>query len=146
MARHRFEVLLVDDDANDVRVAMRAFQRHGMEKNVMVARDGAEAFDYLLGEDAALNGERRLVPKVIFLDIKMPKVDGFRLLTDLRANDRTREVPVVVVTSSDREVDVKKSYRLGANSFVVKQFDAANPGEYLVSIARYWLELNREAR
>ena len=146
MARHRFEVLVVDDDSNDVTVAMRAFRRHGMEQNVTVARDGAEAHEYLLGEDTALNGERRLLPKVIFLDLKMPKVDGFSLLADLRSNERTREVPVVVVTSSDREVDVKESYRLGANSFVVKKFDAARPGEYLVDIAHYWLELNRAVR
>jgi two-component system response regulator len=146
MARHRFEVLIVDDDPNDLMVAMRAFRRHGMEQSVMMTHDGAEAFEYLLGEDAALNGERRLVPKVIFLDLKMPKIDGFKLLEELRANERTRDVPVVIVTSSDREVDVKECYRLGANSFVVKQFDPNKPGEYLVEIARYWLDLNRAAR
>ena len=110
----------------------------------MVARDGAEAHEYLLGEDAALNGERRLVPKVIFLDLKMPQ--GRRLQAARRTCAQTsarREVPVVIVTSSDREVDVKESYRLGANSFVVKQFDPDKPGEYLVDIARYWLDLNR---
>jgi two-component system response regulator len=146
MARQKFDVLLVEDDSNDATVAMRAFERNGLSQHVKLVRDGAEAHDYLLGEDAALNGERRLIPRVIFLDLKMPKVDGLDLLEQLRSNERTRSVPVVIVTSSDREVDVKEAYRLGANSFVVKQFDLAKPGEYLVAIARYWLDLNRAAR
>jgi CheY-like chemotaxis protein len=137
--------LLVEDDSNDAMVAMRAFRRHGLDQRVKLVRDGVEAHEYLLGEDAALNGERRLVPRVIFLDLKMPKLDGLDLLGMLRASERTREIPVVVVTSSDREGDVKDAYRLGANSFVVKQFDPANPGEYLVDVAHYWLDFNREA-
>ena len=146
MARQRFEVLLVEDDGNDAMVAMRAFARHGMEQHVKLVNDGAEAHDYLLGKDAALNGERRLVPRVIFLDLKMPKLDGLNLLELLRANDRTRSVPVVIVTSSDREDDVREAYRLGANSFVVKLFAADRPGEYLVTLAKYWLDFNRAAR
>jgi CheY-like chemotaxis protein len=101
--------LLVEDDSNDATVAMRAFQRHGLGERVKLVRDGAEAHEYLLGEDTAQNGERRLVPRVIFLDLKMPKVDGLSLLAKLRASERTREVPVVIVTSSNREVDVKES-------------------------------------
>ena len=146
MARPKFEVLLVEDDSNDALVAMRAFGRHGMEQNVKHVTDGAEAHDYLLGPDTAQNGERRLVPRVVFLDLKMPRIDGLELLQELRSHERTRDVPVVVVTSSDREVDVKQAYRLGANSFVVKQFDHANPGEYLVDIAHYWLDFNKDVR
>jgi two-component system, response regulator len=146
MARQRFEVLLVEDDANDAMVAMRAFARNGMAQHVKLVNDGAEAYEYLLGEDAALNGERRLVPRVIFLDLKMPKLDGLDLLERLRSNDRTRSVPVVIVTSSDRDADVKEAYRRGANSFVVKQFYAESPGEYLVALAHYWLDFNREVR
>jgi two-component system, response regulator len=143
MALRKLEILMVEDDSNDVSVALRAFRRHGMEDSVKVMHDGAEAYEFLLGEDNAVNGERRLVPKVIFLDLKMPKLDGLRLLRELRTHERTRDVPIVIVTSSDRESDVRESYRLGANSFVVKQFDSTNPGEYLVAIARYWLEMNR---
>jgi two-component system, response regulator len=143
MARQRFEVLLVEDDQNEVTVAMRAFRRNGLGDSVMVVKDGAEAYEYLLGEDAALNGARRLVPRVIFLDLRLPKIDGLELLRQLRASERTRDVPIVIVTSSDREVDVKEAYRLGANSFVVKQFDDTRPGEYLVDVAHYWLDLNR---
>ena len=146
MARPRYEVLLVEDDSNDASVAMRAFARHGMEQNVKLVNDGAEAHDYLLGPDTALNGERRLVPRVVFLDLKMPKVDGMALLAELRSHERTRDMPVVVVTSSDREVDVQSAYRHGANSFVVKQFDLHKPGEYLVDIAHYWLDFNRAVR
>jgi len=143
MARPRFEVLLVEDDVNDGLVAMRAFARHGMAQHVKLVIDGVEAQVYILGADAALNGERRLVPRVIFLDLKMPKLDGLNLLELLRSHDRTRSVPVVIVTSSDREDDVKEAYRLGANSFVVKKFDAERPGEYLVDLAHYWLDFNR---
>lgn len=143
MTTARREILLVEDDSNDVIVAMRAFRRHGLEDRVRVLRDGAEALEYLLGEDTALNGERRKVPKVIFLDLKMPKISGLELLARLRSNPRTHDVPVVIVTSSNREVDVEQSYRLGANSYVVKQFDLTRPGEYLIDMARYWLDLNR---
>jgi two-component system, response regulator len=146
MARQRFEILLVEDDLNEVAVAMRAFRRHGLAENVLVVGDGAEAHEYLLGPDTAVNGARRLVPRVIFLDLKIPKIGGLELLQQLRANERTRDVPIVIVTSSDREPDVKEAYRRGANSFVVKQFDHARPGEYLVDIAHYWLDLNRATR
>jgi two-component system, response regulator len=143
MMNRRREILLVEDDSNDVVVAMRAFRRHGIDNQVRVLRDGAEALDYLLGEDTAVNGERRRVPKVIFLDLKMPKIDGLELLERLRAHARTRDVPVVIVTSSSREVDIEEAYRRGANSYVVKQFDLGKPGEYLIDMARYWLDLNR---
>jgi CheY-like chemotaxis protein len=82
---------------------------------------------------------------VILLDLKMPRMDGREVLRELRANPRTRHIPVVVVSSSGRESDVRECYDLGANSFVVKEFDPARPGEYLVETARYWLETNEPA-
>jgi CheY-like chemotaxis protein len=142
MLDRRPEVLLVEDDSNDVTIALRAFRRHAMESRVKVMRDGAELVDYLLGLDAEPGACQ---PKVILLDLKMPRMDGREVLRELRANPRTRHIPVVVVSSSGRESDVRECYDLGANSFVVKEFDPARPGEYLVETARYWLETNEPA-
>ncbi len=139
------DVLLVEDNSNDVAVALRAFRRHAMESRVKVLRDGAEVVDYLFGNPDSL-ASPAFKPKVILLDLKMPRMDGRAVLRQLRSDERTRHIPVVVVSSSDRESDVRECYSLGANSFVVKQFDPMRPGEYLVDTARYWLETNETAR
>jgi len=131
------DVLLVDDDPNDVAVAMRAFRNHALEGRVRVFRDGAELLDYL-----AATATHPRAPKVILLDLKMPRLDGRAALRALRARSETRHVPVVVVSSSDRESDVRDCYELGANSFVVKQFNPTSPGAYLVETVRYWLDRN----
>lgn len=139
------ELLLVDDNPNDILVAMRAFRLHGLDHRVTVLRDGAAALDYLAGAGTAEPGEPPPLPKVILLDLRMPRVDGREVLRLLRSGERTRDVPIVVVSSSQAESDIRDCYELGANSFVVKSFDAKRPGEYLVDIARYWLTLNRVA-
>jgi CheY-like chemotaxis protein len=133
------DVLLVEDDSNDVAVALRALQRHSLGTRVKVLRDGAELLDYLE------QSERSDPPKLILLDLKMPRLDGRAALRELRTRDTTRHVPVVVVSSSSQQRDVRDCYELGANSFVVKQFDPYAPGEYLVSTVRYWLDMNEVA-
>jgi CheY-like chemotaxis protein len=130
------EVLLVEDDSNDIAVAMRAFERHALGEHVKVLRDGAELLDYLQ-EDG------RPAPRLILLDLKMPRLDGRAALRELRSRDATRHVPVVVISSSDQQRDVRDCYELGANSFVVKQFNPYAPGEYLVDTVRYWLDMNQ---
>ena len=144
----RKEIVLVEDNPADVAVALRALRRHRLEDHVVVLRDGEQALEYLLGDGSpgANGGPCGELPKVVFLDLKMPKVDGWEVLRELRADDRTRDLPVVVISASDRETDVRESYRLGANSFVQKRFDGASPGEFLAEAARYWLELNRTTR
>lgn len=139
MEDHKADVLLVEDDSNDVAVALRALQRHSLGTRVKVLRDGAELLDYL--EQC----ERRDPPKLILLDLKMPRLDGRAALRELRTRDTTRHVPVVVVSSSSQQRDVRDCYELGANSFVVKQFDPYAPGEYLVSTVKYWLDMNEVA-
>lgn len=140
MEERAAEVLLVDDDANDVAVAMRAFRKHSLDGRVRVFRDGAELIDYL----GALNLRVRR-PKLILLDLKMPRLDGRAALRELRSRSETRHIPVVVVSSSDQQADVRDCYELGANSFVVKQFNPMSPGTYLVDTVRYWLERNQVA-
>jgi len=136
------DLLLVDDDSNDVAVAMRAFRLHSMDQRVTILRDGAELLEYLLGGNSGVEIELPSVPKVILLDLKMPRLDGKAVLRALRSNPRTRNIPIVVVSWSDQEQDMHDCYALGANSFVVKRFDATRPGQYLIDAARYWLETN----
>jgi two-component system response regulator len=139
MVELRPDILLVEDDANDIAVAMRAFRRHALESRVQVFRDGVELLDYLLERDG--HGP----PKVILLDLKMPRLDGRAALRELRRHVTTQHIPVVVVSSSRQRNDVRECYELGANSFVVKQLDPLAPGEYLVDTVRYWLERNQAA-
>ena len=134
--RKSAEVLLVEDDSNDIAVAMRAFERHSLGEHVKVLRDGAELLEYL-------DGNGRPAPRLILLDLKMPRLDGRAALRELRSRDATRHVPVVVISSSDQQRDVRDCYELGANSFVVKQFNPYAPGEYLVDTVRYWLDMNQ---
>lgn len=139
-------ILLVEDDPTDVAVARRAFRKAALP-DLQVLRDGEEALSALHLDDHRPEEEQprsgSSLPSVIFLDLKMPKVDGFEVLREIRAAPHTRDIPVVVVSSSSREEDVRQAYRLGANSFLVKRFEGGRPGAFLVDAARYWLELNR---
>jgi two-component system response regulator len=132
--------LLVEDDANDIAVAMRAFRRHSLEGRVRVLRDGVELVDYLQTHDL-----RGRPPKVILLDLKMPRMDGRAALRELKGRPETRNIPVVMVSSSDQPIDVRECYELGANSFVVKQISPWSPGTYLVDTVRYWIDQNEVA-
>lgn len=136
-------ILLVEDDRDEVDVALRALRRAGVAAPVEVVRDGVEALEALGIEDGAASGP---APRVVFLDLKMPRVDGWEVLRRMREHPRTASVPVVVVSSSDRREDIERSYALGANSFLLKRLDRHGPGGYLAEAARYWLELNRTPR
>jgi two-component system response regulator len=135
-------LLLVEDDANDLAVAVRALERAGFGDRLVVARDGAEALA-LLDPGRTMPALR---PRVVFLDLKMPRVDGWEVLATLRRLPDGETIPVVVVSSSGRDEDVRRSYSLGANGFLVKRFDDPRPGAYLADAARYWMELNHAPR
>lgn len=135
-------ILLVDDDPNDVAVAFRALEKHALAERTQFAHGGAEALDYLKGRGAYASRDPKEVPKVILLDLKMPKVDGWDVLREVRSDPLTRHVPVVILSSSDSEEDVRESYRRGANSFIVKRFEPSGPGGHIIDAARYWLRLN----
>jgi two-component system response regulator len=134
------DVLLVEDNPDDVAFARRAFRQFQMEDLLTVARDGDEALRYLFDDEDGAGGPR---PKVILLDLKLPGLDGRAVLQRIRADDRTRLIPVVIVSTSSRPADIESCYRLGANSYIAKQYTGSNPGQYLVEVARYWLTLNR---
>jgi CheY-like chemotaxis protein len=139
-------ILLVDDNGEDLAIALRALRRTNLPVEVRTARDGTEALRALQVEGGPLDGNapsEALHPQVIFLDVKMPRIDGFEVLRALRRSPHTRSIPVVMVSTSSRADDVKRAYELGANSYLVKRFDAAGqPGEFIAQAARYWVELN----
>ena len=134
-------VLLVEDDRDAIDVALRALVRAGLDVNVEVARDGLEALEMLGLEPDGPTGS--LSPRVVFLDLKMPRVDGWEVLRRMRGHPRTAAVPVVVLSASDRVEDIQRSYEFGANSFLLKRFDPRGPGTYVADAVRYWVELNR---
>jgi two-component system response regulator len=135
-------LLLVDDDSDDVSIALRAIGRAGLPVQVRTLRNGREALEalHLCGADG---GGEPLRPQVVFLDLRMPQVDGFEVLRRMRRAERTRDIPVVVISSSQRTEDVRRSYELGANSYLVKRFDPREPGAWLAEAARYWTQLNQ---
>jgi two-component system response regulator len=135
-------LLLVDDNSDDVTIALRAIGRAGLPVEVETCRNGREALEALHLDGNGIDGEP-LRPQVIFLDLRMPQVDGFEVLRKLRRAEPTREIPVVVISSSRRPEDVRRSYELGANSYLVKRIDPREPGAWLAEAARYWIELNQ---
>jgi len=137
----RVDVLLVDDDRNDVDVALRAVRREDLDVRVAVAGGGGEALE-MLGIESGVDADDRISPCVVFLDLKMPGVDGWEVLQKIRENPSTRELPVVVLSWSGQQRDVERCYRLGANSYLVKRFEAARPGAYFAQAVRYWADLN----
>jgi two-component system, response regulator len=134
-------ILLVEDEPYEVDVALRALDRAGVDVTVAVAADGLEGLEVMGLEPGGV--VLSAPPRVVFLDLKMPRVDGWEVLRRMRSHPRTADVPVVVISSTDRSEDIRRSYQLGANSFLVKRFDPNGPGSYFVGAARYWLELNR---
>jgi two-component system response regulator len=135
-------ILLVEDDRDEVAVTLRALRRAGLDQAVAVARDGQAALE-TLGLEPGEGESRPLRPRVVFLDLKLPRVSGWEVLRRLRADPETAALPVVVVSTSDEREDVQRSYELGANSFLVKRHDPRGPGRYLAEAAHYWLEMNQ---
>ena len=138
-------VLLVEDNADDVTLMLRIFARTGLPGGgrVVVTRDGVEALDFLFPAGADHGRAARPLPRVIFLDLKMPRLDGLEVLRRVRADPRTRLVPVVMLTSSDEERDVTQSYQLGANSYIRKPEDSTQFSETVGALGRYWFHLNQ---
>jgi two-component system response regulator len=139
-------ILLVEDNPDDVELTLRAFERANIANGVRVVRDGAAALDLLLARGEHAGRDRADDPHLVLLDLKLPKVSGLDVLRELRANDRTALLPVVVLTSSQEERDVVESYRLGANSYVRKPVDFAEFVEATRQLGLYWLVLNVGAR
>jgi len=134
MTQGEIEVLLVEDNPSDVELTLRALQKRNLANRVVVARDGVEALQLLERAEQP--------PKVVLLDLKLPKLNGLEVLRRMKSDDRTRRIPVVVLTSSHEEPDVEESYRLGVNSYIVKPVDFESFASAVAEVGLYWLLLN----
>ncbi|HET6350608.1 MAG TPA: response regulator [Coriobacteriia bacterium] len=135
-------ILLVEDNPADEALTIRALRRHEMPVEIDVVRDGQEAIDYLLCEGAHADRDPFDMPQVVLLDLKLPKLSGHDVLRAIRANDRTRRLPVVVMTSSSQERDIQMSYDLGANSYVRKPVESGAFSDVVQQLGLYWLATN----
>ena len=135
-------ILLVEDQPDDEILTLRALRRNKFPNEVLVMRDGVEALDYLFGAGAHAGRDMSVMPVVILLDLKLPKINGLEVLRRIRADERTRFIPVVVLTSSKEEQDLVNSYKLGANSYIRKPVDFVQFTEAMRHLGLYWLLLN----
>jgi len=135
-------ILLVEDNPDDVDLTLRSFKQHGISNEVIVARDGVEALDYLFASGAYSGRDKNVLPAVILLDLKLPKIDGLEALRRIRANELTRLVPVVILTSSQEENDIITGYKLAANSYVRKPVDFNQFSETIRYLGLFWLLIN----
>jgi two-component system response regulator len=135
-------ILLVEDNPDDEELTLRALQKNKIGNKVVVARDGAEALDFLFGAGAHSDRDLNEKPQVILLDLKLPKVDGLEVLRQIRAAETTRLLPVVILTSSKEEQDMIEGYKIGANSYVRKPVDFIQFVEAVRQLGLYWLVLN----
>ena len=142
IGKHSTEILLVEDNADDEVLALRAIKRNHIVNDIVVARDGTEALDYLFGTGVYAGRDANAMPQVILLDLKLPKVDGLEVLRRIRSDERTRILPVVVFTLSDEDQDIVDSYSLGANSYIRKPVDFVQFVETIRQLGLYWLVLN----
>ena len=135
-------ILLVEDNPDDVELTIRALKKNKILNDIIVAKDGAEALDYLFCKGAYKDRNPEELPQLILLDLKMPKVDGLEVLRQVRANKRTKLLPVAVLTTSSEDKDRIDSYKLGANSFIRKPVDFEQFTEAVHNLGLYWLVLN----
>lgn len=138
-------ILLVEDNADDELLTLRALKKNNIRNKVVVARDGNEALDYLFGTGAHSGRDLSVMPQIILLDLKLPKVDGFEVLNRVRASEITRFLPVVILTTSNEDQDRIRGYDLGANSFVRKPVEFEKFIEAVRQLGLYWLILNEAA-
>jgi len=136
-------ILLVEDNADDIKLTLRAFARSKIANQLVVARDGEEALEYLFARGRYAGRDAGVMPEVVLLDLKLPKLDGLEVLRHVRADERTRRLPVVLLTSSNEEQDIVRGYDLGANSFVRKPVDFAQFTAAAQQLGLYWLVLNQ---
>lgn len=140
------EILLVEDNPQDLALALRAFRKSNITNRIQVTRDGLEAVEFIFCEGAFAGRKIEDAPKVILLDLKLPKLDGLEVLRRIKADPRTRMIPIVVLTSSREQSDVLTSYQLGVNSYIVKPVNFENFAAAVAQFGRYWLFLNHPAK
>jgi two-component system response regulator len=142
MLENRAEILLVEDNPNDVKLTLHAFKTANLANPIHIARDGVEALEFLFCTGEHVDRKITDVPKLVLLDLKLPRIDGHEVLNRIKSDKRTAGIPVVVLTSSSEERDVMKTYGMGANSYIVKPVDFEQFTEAVRDIGKYWLTIN----
>jgi len=140
---NQIEILIVEDNSRDADLTVRSLKKNNLANNILIAKDGAEALDFLFCKGKFEARSFTNPPKVVLLDLKLPKVSGLEVLKILKADERTAHIPIVVVTSSREEPDMKEAYALGANSYVVKPVDFEQFTNAMNSLGLYWLLVNQ---
>jgi CheY-like chemotaxis protein len=146
MTVHDTEILLVEDSPNDVELTLRALKKHNLANQIQVARDGAEALDFLFARGAFAKRAGSAPPRVVLLDLKLPKVNGLEVLEAIRSEPTLKALPVVVLTSSREEPDIQRAYALGVNSYIVKPVEFDSFAKAVADTGLYWLLLNQAPR
>jgi two-component system response regulator len=145
MENKEIEILLIEDNINDAELAILALQKNNVARHIIHLKDGAVALDFLFGKGKYKGRNVNNKPKVILLDLKMPKVSGLEVLEKIASNELTKKIPVVVLTSSKEHPDVEKAYLLGANSYIVKPVDFEGFRKVVNDLGIYWLMLNQSS-
>jgi two-component system response regulator len=142
MDNEAVEILLVDDNLNDVELMIRALKKINLANKVVHLKDGVEGIDFLFGKGKYSSRNINNKPKVVLLDLKMPRMDGLEVLEKVKANEHTKSIPIVILTSSKEDPDVRRAYELGVSSYIVKPVDFNNFSKAVAELGFYWLLLN----
>jgi two-component system response regulator len=143
---YEVEILLVEDNSNDIELTLRAFKKHNITNKVQVVRDGAEALDFIFAKGIYAERGINNIPRVILLDLKLPKVDGIEVLRRVKSDERTKIIPVIILTSSKEEMDMVDSYKLGANSYIRKPVNFSKFAKIVSEIGYYWILVNQSLK
>ena len=140
---NQIEILLVEDNENDAELAIRALKKNNLANHIMHVKDGAEAIDFIFAKGAFEGRSKEAAPKVILLDLKLPKLNGLQVLKEIKNNPKTKKIPVVMLTSSKEEPDIEEAYQLGANSYIVKPVEFEKFILAMKNIGFYWMLINQ---
>jgi two-component system response regulator len=143
---HEIEILLIEDNMNDAELTIRALKKNNLANKLVHLKDGVEAIDFIFAEGSYSGRKVENVPKVILLDLKMPRVNGIEVLKKIKADERTKKIPVVILTSSKEDPDIQECYRLGVNSYVVKPVQFEQFVKVVSELGLYWMILNQPPR